>query len=76
MLKGKKLTPATESKTIPSIVAIVIVPNTAVTINRPTKLFFAAGYIRIGIRGSHGPKTKITNSAQGVILTAGLESWT
>ena len=50
------------------IVAIVTVPKTAVTISSPDKLFLAAGYMRIGINGSQGPNTKITKSAQGVML--------
>ncbi|GAF68991.1 unnamed protein product, partial [marine sediment metagenome] len=40
-----KFTPALESRTVPSIVAIVTIPNTNVTNNRPNRLFFAAGYI-------------------------------
>ncbi len=53
---------------MPNIVAIVTIPNTHVTTTSPNKLFFAAGYIRMGIKGSHGPKTKMTNSVQGAML--------
>jgi hypothetical protein len=67
-VNGIKLTPVLESRTTPNIVPMVTMPNTHVTTNSPDKLFFAAGYIRIGIKGSHGPKTKMTNSAQGVML--------
>ncbi len=63
-----KFTPALESRTTPSMVAIVTMPNTDVTTNRPNKLFFAAGYIRMGINGSQGQKIKITNNAHGVML--------
>ena len=53
---------------MPSIVKIVTEPNIPVTNNKPMILFFAAGYMRIGINGSHGPRTKIVNKTQGVIL--------
>jgi hypothetical protein len=53
-----------------SIVGVVKNEKTAVTISIPEMLFWAAGYIKIGINGSQGPSTKITNSTQGVILVS------
>jgi hypothetical protein len=42
--------------------------KTAVTSIIPETLCFAAGYIRMGISGSQGPKTKMVNKIQGVML--------
>ena len=70
LAKGRKFTPAPARRTAPNIVAMVAVPNTKATRSTPKKLFFAAGYIRMGIKGSQGPKTKIANNAQGVMLVA------
>ncbi len=50
------------------MVRIVVIPNTDVTNIKPGTLFVAAGYIKIGIRASQGPKMKIVKSTQGVIL--------
>jgi hypothetical protein len=68
--KGKKFTPAYESSTTTIIVPIVTVPKTQVTTISSNHPPFTAGYIRIGIKGSHGPKTKMVNNIHGVILTA------
>ena len=65
---GIKLSPQTEAITIPIIVAIVTAAKTTETITTPATLFFAAGYIKIGIKGSHGPKTKIKNNVQAQVL--------
>ena len=48
---------------------MVQVPKTKTTAARPAKLLFAAGYMRIGISGSHGPNTRMVKSIQGVRLT-------
>ncbi|GAH08470.1 unnamed protein product [marine sediment metagenome] len=34
----------------------------------PDILFVAAGYINMGISGSHGPNTNKTNNTQGVMF--------
>jgi hypothetical protein len=68
-LSRMKLTPARTRSTTPTIVVIVTAPNTLATIITPNQLLLAAGYIRVGIKTSHGPKTKTTNSAQGAMLT-------
>ena len=61
--------PNSDAKTTPSIVAMVTMPNMDET-RITSKIFpFAAGYIRSGIKGSQGPKTKIVNKTQGVRLT-------
>ena len=54
--------------TIVNIVAIVVIPNTTVTMTTEKMLPLAAGYIKSGINGSQGPKTKIRKSTHGVIL--------
>ena len=51
-----------------SIVKIVTPPNKTTTPIIPAMLAFAAGYIRMGINGSQGPRTKIVKSTQGVIF--------
>ncbi len=71
---GRKLTPALDKRTTANIVPMVAMPNTHVTANTPSKPFSAAGYISTGIRTSQGPKTNITNSAQGVTVAAALLS--
>lgn len=60
--------PKAERRTILSIVRIVVKLKTIVTSNKPARLFFAAGYISIGINGSHGPKINIVKRTHGVIL--------
>jgi len=72
--RGRKSTPALERRTTVNMVPIVTIPKTLVTTTRPKRLFCAAGYIRIGINGSHGPKTKMTNSVQGAMLEPALLS--
>ena len=67
LLKTVRLTPARHKNTMPIIVATVTNPNVAVTARRSVQLFFAAGYIRIGISGSHGPKTNMMKSAHAVV---------
>lgn len=57
------------------IVVMVTTLNIRVTSSTPTRLCFAAGYIRRGMSGSQGPSTKIMNSIQGVML-AWFWSWT
>jgi hypothetical protein len=69
MLSRMKFTPARTRRTVPTMVGIVAAPNTLVTIITPIQLLLAAGYISVGIKTSHGPKTKTTNSAQGAMLT-------
>jgi len=66
-LTEKKLNPYNDNNTIPSIVTMVKRENTNDTITTPQILDCAAGYISIGINGSHGPNTKIVNSIHGVI---------
>ena len=66
--RGSRLMPALAKRTAASIVEMVIAPKTPVTSNKPERLFSAAGYIRSGIKGSHGPKIKIANKTQGVML--------
>ena len=63
---GINLNPEIVNKTIDSIVTIVVIANVNVTSTNEITLLFAAGYIRTGIRDSHGPKTKIINRIQGV----------
>jgi hypothetical protein len=48
------------------IVVNVATPNTTATNIEPAMLASAAGYIKSGIRGSHGPNTKIKNTIHGV----------
>ena len=62
------MTPKVEMITTVSMVKIVVALNVMVTAIRSGRLFFAAGYIKMGIRGSHGPNTKIVNKIQGVIF--------
>ena len=60
-----RLIPQEDSKTIPSIVANVVIVKTPTTRNIPEILLFAAGYMSSGIKGSQGPRTKIVNKIQG-----------
>ena len=53
---------------MPVIVRIVDREKAVITSTRPNKLPSEAGNIRIGIRGSHGPKTKMINKIQGVMF--------
>ena len=71
---GTKLTPALARRTATSIVPTVVTANTDVTTTRPKRLFCAAGYIKIGIKGSQGPKTKMTNRVHGATLAPPLLS--
>jgi hypothetical protein len=66
VLVGRKFIPRREIKTTPNMVAIVTIPNTEVTRITPPTLLFAAGYIKIGMRDSQGPRIKIVNKTQGV----------
>jgi len=63
------LSPSLNASTMPIIVAIVTMEKSTETTTDPAMLFSAAGYIRMGIRGSQGPKTKMRNRIQGVVLT-------
>ena len=63
---GSSLIPYTEVITTLIIVKIVTLPKVIVTSTRDDRLAFAAGYMSIGIRGSHGPKRKIIINIQGV----------
>ena len=65
---GTKLIPNDTIMTIPVMVAKVTIPKIDVTRISPIKEPLAAGYIRIGIKGSHGPKTKTIKSIHGVKL--------
>ena len=71
---GTKLTPALARRTAPNIVPTVVMANTDVTTTRPKRLLCAAGYIKIGIKGSQGPKAKMINRVQGATLTPALLS--
>ncbi|OGX53749.1 MAG: hypothetical protein A2267_05745 [Omnitrophica WOR_2 bacterium RIFOXYA12_FULL_38_10] len=62
---GSKFIPKVVIKTDAIIVIIVTALKTDATKTMPTMLCLAAGYISIGISGSHGPRTKTTNKAQG-----------
>lgn len=62
--------PASVSRTITSMVVIVAMANTPETMNIATQPCCNAGSMRMGMSGSHGPKTKMVNSIQGVSLTA------
>jgi hypothetical protein len=44
----------------------VVTPNTIVTPATVQLSPLAAAYMRIGIKGSHGPKRKMVNNTQGV----------
>ena len=66
--RGMKLIPALASITIAIIVDIVVIPKTAVMNIRPETLCSAAGDIKIGIKGSQGPKMKMINRTHGVTL--------
>ena len=61
-----KDTPHAVSITMVSMVPMVTIEKTAATRNVPNMLLSAAGYISSGIRGSHGPNTKIVNNIHGV----------
>ncbi len=65
---GTRLIPKVETRTIPSIVMIVIPPKIPATSTKAKRLLFAAGYISMGINGSQGPRTNIVKSTHGVIL--------
>lgn len=65
---GMILNPKYEISTMPSMVSIVIPPKITVTSDRAKRLFFAAGYMSMGINGSQGPRIKIINSTHGVIF--------
>ena len=63
---GTKLIPNDDISTTLIIVEIVTTAKVVVTSIRFQREPWAAGYIRIGISGSHGPKTKIVNNIHGV----------
>ncbi len=71
---GRKLTPALARRTAPNIVAMVMTANTLVTTARSKKPLSAAGYMRIGIKGSQGPKTKMINRVHGATFAVVLLS--
>ncbi len=58
--------PHEDRSTIANIVVNVVNVNTVTTRSIPEKLLLAAGYINNGIKGSHGPRTKIVNNTHGV----------
>ena len=64
----RKLTPQVDIAIIVNIVRTVVKPNAAATKATPAMLCLAAGYMIMGISGSHGPNTKITNKIHGVRL--------
>jgi hypothetical protein len=63
---GRNSIPRSTASTTASIVPIVTREKTIVTTTNPKVLSVAAGYIKIGIKGSHGPKTNIVNNTHGV----------
>ena len=67
---GRAWTPArgrtTAATRFATMVRMVATLNTPATSATPAALLAATGCVRIGIRGSHGPNTKIVNSTQGV----------
>ena len=67
--------PSVDSNTIVNIVAMVVAAKTQVTGIRFPRLLLAAGYIRRGSNGSHGPKIKIVNSIHGVIFCCLSSTW-
>ena len=50
------------------MVLIVVKAKTDVTKINPSKFSLAAGYIKIGIKASQGPKIKIVKSIHGVMF--------
>jgi hypothetical protein len=52
------------------MVLIVTIEKSTDTITAPLILFWAAGYMTSGIRGSQGPKIKMMKRIHGVVLTA------
>ena len=63
--KRTRLRPSNTTATAATIVTNVTRPNKNATPTTNAPLCCAAGYISSGINASHGPNTKITNSAQG-----------
>jgi hypothetical protein len=61
--------------TTPSIVRIVVTPNARDTSNTSIQFPCAAGYIKRGISGSHGPSTNIINKTHGVYDLASPCRW-
>jgi hypothetical protein len=53
---------------MPVMVRIVEREKAVITRIRPSRLPLEAGNIRMGIRGSQGPKTKMINNIQGVMI--------
>ena len=72
---GNRFKPNDITHTIASIVAIVTAANVIAT-GMAAQIFICrtAGNINTGINGSHGPKTKIVNSIQGVMFFFAFES--
>ena len=64
----RKLSPVEAIRTRTSMVSMVTSPNTKDTCIIPQVLAWAAGYIRMGMSGSQGPRKNITNRIQGVML--------
>jgi hypothetical protein len=62
------LNPSKETSTTASIVPTVVILNTAVTVTKLIVLFVVTGYIRIGIKASQVPKTKIVNKINNVLF--------
>ena len=60
--------PKEEMSTMVIMVPMVMLPNTAAIHTTLQKLSVAAGYIRIGMRGSHGPNRNIVKRIHGVRL--------
>src|SRR5690606_20391474 len=61
-----RLRPSLNASTTVIIVAIVAAEKSSDTRITPWILFSAAGYISIGISGSHGPRTNIRKRIHGV----------
>ena len=62
--------------TMVNMVASVVIPKTNAIAATEAILASAAGYIRSGINGSQGPKTKIVNRIHGVIFFVSFVSCT
>ena len=65
-LNFRKDEPKCARYTINIMVAMVVIPKKRATDAIPTELLWTAGMNNIGIKTSHGPKTKMINKTQGV----------
>ena len=72
---GMAADPQLRTRTAPTMVARVVIPNMPVTSARPIRLLLAAGNISMGMSDSQGPKTKMMKRIQGV-MPAAFVSWT